>query len=83
MWIQRLWIHVQTTRKTFQTIEPAEDALSMEEAAGLFSGVFEQVCALKVIDGFVVNCLTRALTAAEVTAVLRRTNKRSSGASGT
>ena len=32
MWIQRLGTYVQTTRKTFvQTIEPAEDALSMDE----------------------------------------------------
>jgi hypothetical protein len=42
----------------------------MEEFVGLFSGAFEQACALKVIDGFAVNCLTRELTAAEVTAVL-------------
>jgi len=42
----------------------------MEEVVKLFSTAFEQTCALKVIDGFVVNCLTYALTAAEVTAVL-------------
>ena len=44
----------------------------MEEVVGLFSTAFEQTCALKVIDGFVVNCLTRELKAAEVTAVLER-----------
>jgi hypothetical protein len=42
----------------------------MGKVVGLFSMAFEQVCALKVVDGFVVNCLTRELTAAEVTAVL-------------
>ena len=42
----------------------------MGEVVRLFSTAFEQTCALKVIDGFVVNCLTRELTAAEVTAVL-------------
>ena len=42
----------------------------MEEVVGLFRTTFEQTCALKVVDGFVVNCLTRELTAAEVTAVL-------------
>jgi len=42
----------------------------MGKVVRLFSGAFEQTRALKVIDGFVVNCLTRALTAAEVTAVL-------------
>ena len=65
--------YVQTTRKTFvQTIEPAEDALSMEEVVRLFSTAFEQTCALKVIDKLVVNCLTRELTAAEVTAVFEK-----------
>jgi hypothetical protein len=44
----------------------------MEEAVKLFSGVFEQTCALKVIDGFVVNCLTRELMSAEVTAALEK-----------
>jgi hypothetical protein len=44
----------------------------MEEAVKLFSGVFEQACALKVIDRLVVNCLTHELTAAEVTAVLEK-----------
>jgi hypothetical protein len=42
----------------------------VKEAVRLFSGAFEQTNALKVIDGFVVNCLTHALTAAEVTVVL-------------
>jgi len=42
----------------------------MEEVVGLFSGAFEQACALKVVDGFVVNCLTHELMSAEVTAVL-------------
>jgi hypothetical protein len=44
----------------------------MEEVVGLFSTAFEQACALKVVDGFVVNCLTRELMSAEVTAVLEK-----------
>jgi hypothetical protein len=44
----------------------------MEEVVGLFSGTLEQACALKVVDRFVVNCLTRRLTSAEVTAVLEK-----------
>ena len=55
----------------------------MKEAVRLFSTAFEQTCTLKVIDKLVVNCLTRELTSVEVTAVFRRTNKRSGGASGT
>jgi hypothetical protein len=42
----------------------------VEEVVRLFSGAFEQTCALKVIDGFMVNYLTRELKTAEVTAVL-------------
>jgi hypothetical protein len=38
MQVQRLGTYVQTTRKTFvQTIEPAKDALSMEEVVKPFS----------------------------------------------
>jgi hypothetical protein len=44
----------------------------VKEAVRLFSGAFEQTNALKVIDGFVVNCLTRELMSAEVTAVLEK-----------
>ena len=44
----------------------------MEEVVGLFSTAFEQACALKVVDGFVVNCLTRELMSAEVTAALEK-----------
>ena len=44
----------------------------MEEFVELFSTAIEQACALKVIDGFVVNCLTHELTSAEVTAVLEK-----------
>jgi len=51
---------------------PAEDALSMEEAVKLFSMAFQQTCALKTIDGFMVNSLTRELKATEVTAVLEK-----------
>jgi hypothetical protein len=62
--------YVQTTRKTFvQTIEPAEDALSMEEAVKLFCTVFKHVGALKVVDKLAVNSLTHELTSAEVTTV--------------
>jgi hypothetical protein len=44
----------------------------MEEVVKLFSTAFEQTCALKVVDGFVVNCLTRGLMSAEVTAALEK-----------
>jgi len=52
MWIQRLGTYVQTTRKTFvqtirgsfvQQIEPAKDAMRMEELVKLFSTAFEQI----------------------------------------
>jgi hypothetical protein len=42
----------------------------VKEVVKLFSAAFGQTCALKVIDGFAVNCLAHELTAAEVTAVL-------------
>ena len=32
------------------TIEPASDALSMEEAVKLFSTAFEQICGLSVVE---------------------------------
>jgi hypothetical protein len=73
MQIQRLGVNsfVQTIRGSFvQQIEPAKDAMRMEEVDKLFSMAFEQTCALKVIDGFAVNCLPPELRAAEVTAVL-------------
>jgi hypothetical protein len=61
---------VQTVRNSFvQQIEPAEDATRMEEVVKLFSTAFERVCALRVVDRFVVNSLTHELMAAEVTAV--------------
>jgi hypothetical protein len=41
-----------------QQIEPAKDALSMEEAVKRFCTVFKHVCALKVVDKLVVNSLT-------------------------
>jgi hypothetical protein len=44
----------------------------MEELVKLFSAAFGHVCALKVIDGFVVNCLTPELTSAEVRAVFEK-----------
>jgi hypothetical protein len=62
MWIQRLGTYVQTTRKTFvqtirnsfvQQIEPAKDAMRMEEVVKLFSATFAQVCALKEVDKLV------------------------------
>jgi hypothetical protein len=67
--VQRLGINpfVQTVRGSFvQQIEPAKDALIMEEVVGLFSGAFARVCALKVVDGFVVIYLTHELMSAEV-----------------
>jgi hypothetical protein len=42
---------VQTIRGSFvQQIEPAKDAMRMEEAVRLFSMAFEQVCALKKVQ---------------------------------
>jgi predicted methyltransferase len=65
------------------TIEPAQNVLTIERVVELFSAACGHVCALKVVDGFVVSSLARELKAAEVTTVFRRTNKRSGGASGT
>jgi hypothetical protein len=44
----------------------------MEELVKLFSMVFGQISALKVVNRFVVNSLTHELKAAEVTTVLER-----------
>ena len=45
---------VQTIRGSFvQQIEPAKDAMRMEEVVKLFSTTFEQVCALKEVDKLV------------------------------
>jgi hypothetical protein len=52
----------------------------LEEAVKLFSTAFEQACALKAVDGFAVNCLTRELTAAEITVVLEEQEKLSKAA---
>jgi hypothetical protein len=49
------------------TIEPSADALSVEQVYKLFSMAFARVCALKVVDGFVVNSLTHELTTAMLT----------------
>ena len=54
------------------TIEPAQNALSMEEVVKLFSTAFKQVCALKVVDKLAVNSLTRELTMAETTVPLEK-----------
>ena len=54
------------------TIERAQNVLTIERVVELFSTAFEQTCTLKVIDKLVVNCLTRELTAAEVTAALEK-----------
>jgi hypothetical protein len=67
-----LWLgansFVQTIRGSFvQQIEPAKDAMRMEEGVELFSTAFEHVCALKVVDRFVVNSLTHDLTTAMLT----------------
>jgi hypothetical protein len=75
---------VQTIRGSFvQQIELAKDAMRMEELVKLFSMVFGQISALKVVNRFVVSSLTHELTSAEVTMVFHRRNKRSGGASGT
>jgi hypothetical protein len=65
------------------TIEPAQNALTIEWVVRLFSAAFGRVCALKVVNRFVVDSLIHELTSAEVTTGFRRTNKRSGGASGT
>ena len=53
------------------TIEPVQNALTMERVVKLFTTAFEQICALKVVDKLTVNSLTHELTAAEITAVFR------------
>jgi hypothetical protein len=71
---QRLGINpfVQTVRGSFvQQIEPAKEAMRMEEVVTLFSAPFARVCALKVVDKFAVNSLTHELTAAEITGFSR------------
>jgi hypothetical protein len=65
------------------TIEPAQNALTMEQVVKLFTTAFEQICALEAVNRFVVNSLTHELTSAEVTTIFQRTNKRSGGASRT
>jgi hypothetical protein len=37
------------------TIEPAQEALSLEEVVGLFSTAFEQICALKEVQRLGIN----------------------------
>jgi predicted methyltransferase len=54
------------------TIERAQNVLTIERVVELFSTAFEQTCALKVIDGFAVNCLTHELTMAETTVQLEK-----------
>jgi hypothetical protein len=50
---------VQTVRGSFvQQIEPAKDAMRMEEIVKLFSAAFARVCALKMVDEVVVGGLT-------------------------
>jgi hypothetical protein len=51
--LQRLGINsfVQTKNSAIvQTIEPAKEALSMEEVVKLFSTAFEQTCGLSVVE---------------------------------
>jgi hypothetical protein len=64
-----LWFSfVQTIRRTFvQQIEPAKDAVRMEEVVTLFSMAFGQISALKVVDRFVLSSLTHELTTAMLT----------------
>jgi hypothetical protein len=54
--LQRLGINsfVQTKNSAIvQTIEPAKEALSMEEVVKLFSTAFEQICATAEVDKLV------------------------------
>jgi hypothetical protein len=56
MQIQRLGVNsfVQTIRGSFvQQIEPAKDAMRMEEVVGLLSTAFGQICGLSVVDKLV------------------------------
>jgi len=58
MQIQRLGVNsfVQTIRGAFvQQIEPAKDAMRMEELVKLFSTAFGQICALKEVDKLVLD----------------------------
>ena len=70
--LERCKFAVARQKAFVETIEQSVDALSMEEVVKLFSTAFEQTCALKVVDRFVVNSLTHELKAAEVTAILER-----------
>jgi hypothetical protein len=56
MQIHRLGVNsfVQTIRGSFvQQIEPAKDAMRMEEVVKLFSAAFEQICGLQEVDKLV------------------------------
>jgi hypothetical protein len=56
MQIQRLGLNsfVQTIRGSFvQQIEPAKDAMCMEEVVKLFSTAFKHICTLQEVDKFV------------------------------
>ena len=58
MQIQRFGVNsfVQTMRNSFvQQIEPAKDAMRMEELVKLFSTAFGQICALKEVDKLVLD----------------------------
>ena len=52
---------VQTIRGSFvQQIEPAKDALIMEEVDKPFSWAFEQTCGLREVNELVLNNLTKS-----------------------
>jgi hypothetical protein len=74
---------VKVSRAKVITIEPAQNALTMEQVVKLFTTAFEQICALEAVNRFVVSSLTHELTSAEVMTVFHRRNKRSGGASRT
>jgi hypothetical protein len=48
-----------------ETIEPASDALSMEEVNKLFSTAFEQICALKEVNKLVLERFRMVFQAAK------------------
>ena len=64
---------VQTIRGSFvQQIEPAKDAMRVEEVVKLFSTAFGQICALKEVDKLVLSSLTQELTITEMTVPLEK-----------
>ena len=54
------------------TIERAQNVLTIERVVELFSTAFEQICALKEVDKFVLSSLTQELAITEMTVQLEK-----------